>query len=82
MVDAANDMLIHVMLSSSGRPVLMQLLEASLARLGDRGTWTQWQWNEQSPCFETAHAFRYAARNCFVLPVLHAARGTPHTPSF
>lgn len=71
----------HVLLSSSGRPVLTQLLEASLARLGDRGTWTQWQWNEQAPCFETAHAFRHADRNCCVLSAVHAARCIPHTPS-
>lgn len=70
----------HVLFDPSGRPVLMQLLEASLARLGDRGTWTQWQWNEQARCFETAHAFRYADRNCCMLSIVHCSTlHTPHT---
>lgn len=69
-----------VLLAISGRNVLLQLLEASIARLADRGTWVQWQWNEHAPSFETASAFRHADRNSQTLPVVCEAGCIPHTP--
>ena len=70
-------MLSRVILALPGRHVLMQLLEASIARLVDRGTWVQWQWNEQAPSFETASTFRHVNRKSLTLPVAHVACAYP-----
>ena len=60
----------------TGRQVLVQLLEASIARLADRGTWVQWQWNERAACFETVTAFRYADKNSLMLPLAYSVHLT------
>ena len=34
-------------------------LAQGLKRLADTGTWKQWQWNSNSPVFQTAESFRW-----------------------